>query len=437
MATPDEPKSAKLTTYHWKLFGFLSVATFFEGYDHIALSQLLPNIREAFGVSEAGGGLAVSVINVGTIFAYFLVRKADRWGRKAVLTITIAGYTLFSFGSALAPNIWVFAVLQLVARVFLIGEWAISMVYAAEEFPAARRGLMIGLIQAFSSLGSVVCAGVVPLLLDTPWGWRTVYFVGTVPLILLAYSRRGLKESRRFEEAAAAAEHPAIEGTPYRDSPAAKPSLFDIWRTPYAKRVLQLALIWALTYLCAQTAVTFWKEYATAPAPAVGPHLDDAAVGGYIVAGAVIAMPLVFGVGALIDWIGRKKSAVIIFVATALSAVGAYTTTHPTLLFVSVVGAIFGASAVLPVLNAFSTELFPTHLRGSAFAWSNNLLGRIGYVLAPTMVGVAAGTFGWGPSVAVTAVGPFAAMILILLWLPETRGKDLDETSRIEQSKAT
>lgn len=413
---------SKLTAYHWKLFGFLSVATFFEGYDHIALSQLLPNIREAFGVSETGGGLAVSIINVGTIFAYFLVRKADRWGRKAVLTITIAGYTLFSFGSALAPNIWVFAVLQLVARVFLIGEWAISMVYAAEEFPAARRGLMIGLIQAFSSLGSVVCAGAVPLLLDTPWGWRTVYLVGTVPLILLAYSRRGLKESKRFE-----AQTPGEKGQ----------SLFDIWRTPYRQRVLQLALIWALTYLCAQTAVTFWKEYATARAPAVGPHLTDAEVGGYIVAGAVIAMPLVFGVGALIDWIGRKKSAVIIFLATALSAVGAYTTTHPTLLFVSVVGAIFGASAVLPVLNAFSTELFPTHLRGSAFAWSNNLLGRIGYVLAPAMVGAAAELVGWGPSVAVTAVGPLAAMILILLWLPETSGKDLDETSRIEESKST
>lgn len=411
----SEPRE-KLTGYHWKLFGFLSVATFFEGYDHIALSQLLPNLREAFGVSEAGGGYAVALINVGTILAYFLVRKADRWGRKSVLTITIAGYTLFSFGSALAPNIWVFAALQLVARIFLIGEWAISMVYAAEEFPAHRRGLMIGLIQAFSSLGSVVCAGVVPILLRTPWGWRTVYLVGTVPLVLLAFARRGLKESKRFEE---------------QGETAAPQSLFDIWRTPHAKRVLQLALIWALTYLCSQTAVTFWKEYATAAPPAHGPHLTDDEVGGYIVLGAVIAMPLVFGVGALIDWLGRRTSAVIIFVASALSAVGAYTTTQPVLLFVSVVGAIFGASAVLPVLNAFNTELFPTNLRGSAFAWSNNLLGRIGYVAAPAVVGSAAGIFGWGPSVAVTAIGPLLAMILILLWLPETRGRDLDETSKI------
>ncbi|MCA9604745.1 MAG: MFS transporter [Myxococcales bacterium] len=412
----SEP-SEKLTGYHWKLFGFLSVATFFEGYDHIALSQLLPNIREAFGVSESGGGWAVALINVGTILAFFLVRRADRWGRKTVLTITIAGYTVFSFGSALAPNIWIFAILQLVARIFLIGEWAISMVYAAEEFPAHRRGLMIGLIQAFSSLGSVVCAGVVPILLRAPWGWRTVYLVGTIPLILLAFARRGLKESKRFEE----------EG-----HKTATQSLFDIWSTPYAKRVLQLALIWGLTYLCSQTAVTFWKEYAKAPAPAVGPHLTDDEVGGYIVLGALIAMPLVFGVGVLIDKLGRRKSAVVIFLATALAGVGAYTVTQPTLLFIAVVGAIFGASAVLPVLNAFNTELFPTNLRGSAFAWSNNLLGRLTYVLAPALVGEAAGVFGWGPSVAVTAIGPFLAMLLILLWLPETGGKDLAQTSMLE-----
>jgi len=33
-------------------------------------------------------------------------------------------------------------------------------------------------VSAAAGLGSVVCAGVVPLLLRTPFGWRSVYFVG-------------------------------------------------------------------------------------------------------------------------------------------------------------------------------------------------------------------------------------------------------------------
>lgn len=411
----------RLTPRHWKLFAFLSVATFFEGYDHIALTQILPNFRAAMGVSEGEGGLIVTVINIGTILAYFLVRKADRWGRRRVLTITIAGYTVCSFLTGLAPNVWVFALFQLVARVFLIGEWAISMVYAAEEFPATKRGLMIGLIQGFSSLGSVVCAGVVPILLRAEWGWRTVYFVGTVPLILLAFARRSLQESKRFEELGAS------------DRGGEKESIFRIWSTPYRKRMLQLAVVWLLTYLCTATALTFWKEYAIAAPPAVGPHLDDGDVGKMIALAAVAAMPFVFASGKLIDWLGRRRGATIIFLITAISCVGAYSAPAGPLLFLSVVGAIFGLSAVLPVLNAYTTELFPTHLRGDAFAWSNNLLGRLGYVLAPMFVGFAAETYGWGTSVAFTAIGPVIALVLIWLWLPETKGRTLEDTSRVSE----
>src|SRR5205823_6137367 len=93
-----------------------------------------------------------------------------------------------------------FGVCQLLARIFLIGEWAVAMVYAAEDFPAERRGTVIGVIQACSSLGAIVCAAVVPLLLRTPLGWRSVFFVGAVPLLIMAVARRGLRESSRFVE---------------------------------------------------------------------------------------------------------------------------------------------------------------------------------------------------------------------------------------------
>ncbi len=33
------------------------------------------------------------------------------------------------------------------------------MVYAAEEYPADRRGMVIGVIQGYSSAGSIACAG--------------------------------------------------------------------------------------------------------------------------------------------------------------------------------------------------------------------------------------------------------------------------------------
>jgi putative MFS transporter len=70
-------------------------------------------------------------------------------------------------------------------------------------------------------------------------------------------------------------------------------------------------------------------------------------------------------------------------------------------------------------------------MRADAFAWANNLLGRIGYVAAPFLVGIGAQRFGWGNTVSMTAGALILALILVLWWLPETAGRELEETSAV------
>lgn len=410
----SNPPPTALTAYHWKLLIFLSVATFFEGYDFIAIAQILPSLRTDFQLSRSAAGDMLGFINAGTIVAALLVRRADEWGRRRVLSITIVGYTLMSLLSALAPEALSFTLAQFVARIFLIGEWATAMVYAAEEFPADRRGFIIGVIQACSSLGGIVCAGTVPFLLRAPTGWRTVYLAGAIPLAIIAFARRTLRESSRFER------------TKAQQSTARAP-LLALVQGPYRGRVFVVALAWALTYLCGQTAITFWKEFATSER-----SMTDTQVAGALTLAALVSLPMIFGVGRLLDALGRRMGAVIIFVLTSLGVALAYTLHHRVALTAALVLAIFGVSAVLPVLNAFTAELFPTEARSDAFAWCNNLLGRVGYVFAPVAVGRIAERTGWGPAVAATAVFPLLALGVILAKLPETRGRELEETSRLD-----
>jgi putative MFS transporter len=329
-----------------------------------------------------------------------------------VLTLTIAGYTTFTLLSAFAWSAWAFGAFQLLARVFLIGEWAVAMVFAAEEYPADRRGLVIGVIQACSSLGGVVCAGTVPLLLRTPLGWRSVFLVGAVPLVALAIARRGIQETARFRSRAATLE-PA-------------PPLARIWRTPWRGRVALLALIWGLTYACTTSAVLFWKEFVVSER-----GFSDAQVGGSMTIAALVAMPLLFAVGRGLDVLGRRAGAVVIFLLATAAVLGAYNLESRAALTASLAVGIFGTSAILPVLNAYTTELFPTELRSDAFAWANNLLGRLGAALAPLAIGSAAALHGWGPAKSVTCLGPLLALGLILWRLPETRGLELERTSAL------
>ncbi len=403
-------ESRAFSPYQLRLLVFLSVATFFEGYDFLAITQLLPNLREYWDLPIEAPGRIVAVVNIGTVLALFVVRMADRLGRARVLTITIVGYTFFTLLSGLATNIYFFVGAQLLARIFLLAEWATSMIIAAEEFPPERRGLVLGVIQAASALGSIACAVLVPVLLETTYGWRSVYFVAALPLVLVAYARRDLKETRRFLEAGKSREN-----------------LLDIWKTPYARRVIMVAGLWFISYAASQNAISFWKIFAMEER-----GFTDRDVGRAIAIASVLAVPMALLVGPVIDTLGRRRGAVIVY---ALSAAGLYlsfTLESQLALTGALVLGIFGATAFLPIANAYTNELFPTHLRGSAFAWSNNILGRLSYFAVPLLVGEASASAGaYGPVVALTALFPILAAIYVLVFFPETRGRELEETSAL------
>jgi MFS transporter, putative metabolite:H+ symporter len=266
-------------------------------------------------------------------------------------------------------------------------------------------------VSAAGGLGSIVCAGVVPLLLKTPLGWRSVYLVGVIPLLLVMYARRGLRETERFKAAAAS-------------QPTSAP-LLDILRGPHRRQVLQLGAIWFLSYICTQNAVTFWKEFALKER-----HLTQGQTGMIISVAAVVSMPLVFLAGKMLDSIGRRRGAAVIYIAAIVGVLGAYTFWGVVPLLVCMTVGIFGINAVLTVLNTFMTELFPTPVRGNAAAWSNNLIGRIGYVLSPLAIGQVVDQYGWGVPLRFSTLFPLAALGLIFLWLPETRGRELEEISK-------
>ncbi len=401
------------TPYQKRLFLFLSVATFFEGFDFMALTQILPNLRADLGLEERWwSGVIIGTVNAGTIAAFWLVRGADRIGRRRTLTITIAGYTLFTFATGFSGDVYTFMVLQFFARLFLIGEWAISMVIAAEEFPAARRGFVLGVIQACSSLGAVLCAAIVPVLLRNDVGWRMVYFVGVAPLVILAFARRSLRETERFS---------AVEKRK------TKRSLLHLWSTPYRKPMLILAATWLVAYIPANNAIAFWKDFAIHERA-----MTDADVGLAITIAAVISMPCVFLYGRVLDRLGRKTGAAIVFSLGGLGIAGCYLLEGRWTITGCLALGIFAASAYSPVLNAYTTELFPTELRGDAYAWANNIFGRIGYVFSPFVLGIAAESVGaFGPVVACTALFNVAAMFMVFAFLPETKGLELEKSSQL------
>ena len=79
-----------------------------------------------------------------------------------------------------------------------------------------------------------------------------------------------------------------------------------------------------------------------------------------------------------------------------------------------------------PPMGPFMTELFPTEVRGNAQGFCYNAGRAIGSFF-PTMVGYVSQSLDLGTTIAIFSAVASGMMIVMLLLLPETRGRSLAE----------
>ena len=94
----------------------------------------------------------------------------------------------------------------------------------------------------------------------------------------------------------------------------------------------------------------------------------------------------------------------------------------PVLLALGPFVAFFG-TGYFSGFGALTAEVYPTSIRATAQGFTYNL-GRIASAAAPYTVGSLAASQGFGPAFAVTGA-VFLLAALAWVWIPETRGVDL------------
>src|SRR5215472_16997877 len=184
----------------WRVFGISTTAGFFDNYDTALLSLALKQIQRGLGIAEARLGATLSLIRMGYLMSLALSPLADIFGRRRLLLYTIVGYTIFTGMSAVAPHTGSFVAAQFAARTFSGAEATVSLVILAEEVAAAVRGWALGMQGALSISGYGLAAIVFAMIRIIPFGWRGLYALALVPLLLIIPLRRMLPESHRFEQ---------------------------------------------------------------------------------------------------------------------------------------------------------------------------------------------------------------------------------------------
>lgn len=405
--------------YLRRLLILLVSAAFFEGYDSSILALLLSDIQSTFRVSEAVLGVTRIPIELGLFAAFFITRLSDRFGRKPLLLWSVVGYTTFTALTAFSWNIWSFAFFQFGARVFLGAEYAVGVTMIVEEFPAHRRGRALGTLLAWAALGTIAVALLLGVgLQEGPLEWRAFYLVGLVPLVLLAFFRRGLRETTRFEEEKAR----RAAGESLDEAPFLEP-----WEPQHRRNLVAVGIIHLLRSVPLFGSTAWWAFYAERER-----GFSSVEVALYIISAYGLGCVGYYICGRLMERIGRKPTAMLYSVGGTAFAILLFQSSGKVVSFVALMLAVFFGLGISPVMSAFATELFPTRIRAQAAAWIRNWFEIAGYVFGPALVGIlgdhSTGAIGnIGDTVSLMMFLWLPGIYLIWRYLPEMKGKELDD----------
>ncbi len=441
MPTPTEPEGASAIAanigsaasplamvrdgrYLWVLFALLMSATVFEGYDVTIFHLCTPDIARSFHLDDRSVGLMASVVRFGGMLAFFVVMLSDRVGRKPVISATVLFYTLFTLFTALSRGLWSFTIFQSCAQIFLSAEFAVAIIMISEEFPDNSRGRGVAMLHAVGLLGVVAGGFLYGYVADSRFGWRGMYFIGILPLLLVAFLRRGIRETLRFEAFRRL-------GTSGRESTmgavAALRNAFEPFRGPYRGRLLLVALLWNCVGLVGSPAVTFFSLYAKRDH-----HWTSAQIGHAVVLAYVLGSFGIVFAGWMLDRVGRKLTTALCYVVGAVAILVLFQSSSHGAMLAAMVVTVSAFQAARSATATYSAELFPTEIRATSYSLTVQLFGQIASLLTPFIIGAMSKSLGGlGNAVAVVSIGPVLGALLVWRYAPETRGMRLEELSPV------
>lgn len=379
-------------------FDALAGAALVVGYLGTVLTQTFTFAANEFDADRGAQGLSLAVVRADVVLSFFLVAMADRRGRRRLLLTAAAVGCVLTMSGALAPNLPGLVGSQLLTRGFVTAASVLIGIVAVEEMPAGSRAYAVSLLTMAGALGAGVCVMALPLADVGERGWRLLFLLPVLGLVLLRAVSRRLPESRRF---VAAHRDVALAG--------------------HGRRLWLLAASTFLLALFTVPASQFQNEFLRDERGFSAARITLFT----ILTATPAAIGIVFG-GRWADVHGRRRIGAVGVVGGVGFTVLMFFSHGWPLWAWSIAASVVGAATV-PALGVYGPELFPTSLRGRA----NGLifgLGRVGSVVGLVAVGLLSDRFGsLPPAFAAMAFGPLLLAVLVIVAYPETAGRELEE----------
>jgi MFS family permease len=420
-----------VTRYQWLVLIVASLGWMFDAFEgqlyNITRGDMLPDLLRHDQPGIAGEALNTAVrawgerflgifLIGGTLGGWIFSSLADKWGRKPVMALTILFYSIFSGLTAMATELWHVGALRFLVAMGVGGEWAVGAALVAEVFPKHARERAGGIFHA-ASVGGVWLAAAAGLVVGTQW--RLAYLVGVVPALLVLWVRVSIREPESWQHAKETksdrmGSYRELLGVPRWRSRAIGGALL---------AMVGLATFWGVAVAGQNLAEDLLRKLGAPP----GDISNRAKIafgfiqttGGFIGQLAMGPLSVRFGRRRTFAWMHIAAFVMTLAVCWVPGYFGSYAVFLCLIPFFG-----FFAQGIHSGYAVYFPELFPTHLRATGAGFCFNT-GRI--LAAPVLI--------WGSAwmkatlplpQAISVLGLlFLLGLLVLIFLPETKGQDL------------
>ncbi|MFG0286880.1 MAG: sugar porter family MFS transporter [Rhodopirellula sp. JB044] len=443
-----------------------TIGGFLFGFDSGVINGTVDGLRTAFESDSVVTGFAVASMLLGCAAGAFAAgRLADRFGRRNILLISAVFFSVSAWGSGIAHGPSEFMVYRILGGLAVGAASVLAPAYISEVAPARYRGalssvqqiaIISGLFTAF--LSNYAIANVAGSSLDVfAWeyeAWRWMFWVELIPAVAFFFALLLIPESPRFLVASgqkerslavlqklmgdrAEAKYDEIESSLASDHH--RPRFRDIVGTYGFRPIVWVGILLAAFQQFVGINVIFY--YGSVLWQSAGFDESNALLIN-VISGAVSIAACIAALLA-IDRMGRKPMLLVgsvgmlftlatmafVFNQSAVAEDGSLSLTD-TNGMVALIAAnlyvVFFNFSWGPVVWVLLGEMFPNQFRGSALAvsgiamWGANFFVTITFPMLLASIGLGGAYFAY-------AVCAFMSLFLVLRFVTETKGLELEE----------
>jgi MFS family permease len=379
-----------------------SLGWMLDSMDVMIYALVLGEVQREMHLTAAASGammsatlLAAAVGGLG--FGWF----ADRFGRVRALTWSIAGYSAATALCGLTHTAAQLMICRVLLGLGMGGEWAAGAALVAETWPAQHRGKALALVQSSWAVGYALGAALVAVVMPR-FGWRAVFFAGVAPALIALWVQSKLHEPA------------AWQSTRTRRVPVTQ-----LFRGALGRNMLVCATMNAAALFAWWGLFTWVPRFLSMPVAAGGRGLNIVQTSGWTIVMQAGTFLGYVSFGYIADRFSRKYTYIgYLLIAALLVPLFAFVRNPGALLVIGPLVGFFG-TGYFSGFSVITSELFPTHLRGSAMGFAYNI-GRVTSAAGPYLIGRVSETGGMSAALCITSVAfLLAAGIACGLRLPE------------------